>query len=132
MSQSAASEGKGRKSKKARSGVLSQVNLINDEISSLQSDRSDKVSRAELKNDRYMAKLNLARQKNEHRFLTAERMQERIDAAAVHQRLQEEKDAEIRLCEAQSKKLELAMKAHAEEAALLRVKMEYHQMMNGS
>jgi hypothetical protein len=112
--------------------MMSQVDAITDEIGSIKSERLDKVSREELKNDRYMAKLNLTRQENEHRFLHAERMDERMDAATVHQRSQEAKDAEIRLREAETKMHESSARAHAEEAALLRLKIEYRQLMGGS
>jgi len=132
-SQSAASDkGKGRQSKKPRSNMLTQVDAINDEIGSIQSERLDKVSHDELKNDRYMAKLNLTRQENEHRFLHAERLDERMDAATVHQRSQEAKDVQIRLCEAETKRHESSAKAHVEEAVLMRLKIEYLQLTGGS
>ncbi|KAG1868504.1 hypothetical protein F4604DRAFT_1927379 [Suillus subluteus] len=62
MSQSAGSKNvKGRLLKKARSDILSQVGAITNKIRSIQSEKLDKVSREELKNDCYMAKLNLTR-----------------------------------------------------------------------
>ncbi|KAG1720151.1 hypothetical protein EDB19DRAFT_1918180 [Suillus lakei] len=115
---------KGRPSKKACSDILSQVDAITDEIGSIRSERLDKVSRKELKNDCYMVKLNLTQQENEHWFLQAERQDECMDAATVHQCSQEAKDAEIRLHEAEAR-------AHAEEAALLRLKIEYRQLTGG-
>ncbi|KAG1880724.1 hypothetical protein C8R48DRAFT_767502 [Suillus tomentosus] len=131
-SQSAGSEkGKGRPSKKACSDILSQVGAITDEIRSIKSEKLSQVSREELKNDRYMAKLNLTRQENEHRFLQAERQDERMDAATVHQRSQEAKDTEIRLREAEARMHESSAKAHAEEAALLRLKIQYRQLTGG-
>ncbi|KAG1773600.1 hypothetical protein EV702DRAFT_1200917 [Suillus placidus] len=112
-SQSIASDkGKGRPSKKARSDMLSQVNIINDEIGSIQSERLDKD--------------------NEHWFLTAEHQDECMDATTVHQCSQEAKGIEIHLCEAETKKYESLAKAHAEEAALLRLKIEYRQLTGGS
>lgn len=83
------------------------------------------MSRKELKNDHYMAKLNLTRQENEHQFLHAERMDEHMDAATVHQCSQEAKDAETKMHE-------LSVRVHAEEAALLHLKIKYCQLMGGS
>ncbi|KAG1888048.1 hypothetical protein F4604DRAFT_1915942 [Suillus subluteus] len=112
-SQSAASDkGKGRPSKKAQSDMLSQVDIINDEIRSIQSERLNK--------------------ENEHQFLHTEHQDEHMDAATIHQRSQEAKGIEIRLCEAKTKKHELPVKAHAKEAALLRLKIEYCQLTGGS
>ncbi|KAG2360596.1 hypothetical protein BDR07DRAFT_1377859 [Suillus spraguei] len=130
MSQSAGFENaNGRLSKKAHSDILSQVGAITDEIESIQMEKLDKVSHEELKNDRYMAKLNLTRQENKHRFLQAERQDERMDATTIHQCLQEVKDAEIHLREVETKMHESSAKTHAEEATLLRLKIEYHQLM---
>ncbi|KAG1822694.1 uncharacterized protein BJ212DRAFT_1296684 [Suillus subaureus] len=60
MTQSVAPEkGNERPLEKTYSEILSQVGLINDEIENLQSDRLDKASCEELKNNHYIAKLNL-------------------------------------------------------------------------
>jgi len=56
---------------------------------------------------------------------------ERMDAAAVHQHTQEAKDKEISLCEAEAKMHKSSRKATAEEVALLRLKIEYHQLIGG-
>ncbi|KAG2356705.1 hypothetical protein BDR07DRAFT_1491560 [Suillus spraguei] len=103
---------KGRPSKKAGSDILSQVNLLNDEIESMQSERLDK--------------------ENEHKFLQAECQDEHQDATIVHQCSQEAKGTEIRLHEAEAKMHESLAKAHAEEAALLHLKIQFHQLAGGS
>lgn len=123
---------KWRPLKKAHSDMMSQVDTITDEIRSIKSERLNKVSRKELKNDCYMTKLNLTWQESEHRFLHAERMNECMDAATIHQHLQEVKDAEFRLCEVETKMHESSARAHAEEAALLHLKIKYRQFMGGS
>jgi hypothetical protein len=45
--------------KKAHSDIMSQVDAITDEIRSIKSERLDKVSREQLKNNCYVVKLNL-------------------------------------------------------------------------
>ncbi|KAG2148676.1 uncharacterized protein EDB93DRAFT_1250111 [Suillus bovinus] len=132
-SQSASSEkNMGRPSKKARSDILNQVGAITNKIGSIHSKKLSKVSHEELKNNCYMAKLNLTRQENEHWFLQAERQDECMDAATVHQCSQEAKDTEIRLCIAEARMHESLAKVHAEEAALLHLKIQYHQLTGGS
>ncbi|KAG1765894.1 hypothetical protein EDD22DRAFT_845154 [Suillus occidentalis] len=123
---------KWRPSKKAHSDMMSQVNTITDEIGSIKSERLDKVSHEELKNDHYMAKRNLTWQENKHQFLHAECMDECMDAATIHQRSQEAKDAEIHLHKAEMKMHESSARTHAEEAALLCLKIEDRQLMGGS
>lgn len=131
-SQSTGSEkGKGRPSKKARSDILSQVGAITNKIGSIKLEKLSQVSRKELKNDHYMAKLNLTRQENKHRFLQAERQDEHMDAATVYQCSQEAKDTEIRLREVEARMHESSAKAHAEEAALLCLKIQYRQLTGG-
>ncbi|KAG1834940.1 hypothetical protein DFJ58DRAFT_847532 [Suillus subalutaceus] len=89
-----ASTGKTRQGKKQRSDLQSQVDALSDEIESAQSDH---VTRDELKNERYMAKYNFARQVNKHKFLKAERADTFAEAATAHQRALEAKESEIRL-----------------------------------
>ncbi|KAG2153826.1 hypothetical protein DEU56DRAFT_907307 [Suillus clintonianus] len=116
-----ASAGKQRRVKKQQFDIQSQVDTYNDEIEKALSDR---VSRDELKNEQYMVKYNLARQLNEHKYLEAECTGGYAEAAVAHQRSQEAKDAEIRLCEAEIKVHDTLANAHAEEAAMLRLKIE--------
>ncbi|KAG2744445.1 hypothetical protein P692DRAFT_201869294 [Suillus brevipes Sb2] len=127
------SKGKGRQVKKQRSDLQSQaqsqMEALTDGIESAQSDR---VAREELKNERYMAKFNFARQTEEHRFLREERAYERTEANVIHQRAQELKDSEIRLREAETKMHDTLAHAHAEEAATLRLKIEFARLSQGS
>ncbi|KAG2053211.1 hypothetical protein BDR06DRAFT_1054557 [Suillus hirtellus] len=126
---SAGSEkGKGWLLKKVCSDILSQVGAITDEIGSIKSEKLSQVSHEELKNDQYMAKLNLTQQENEHRFIQAEHQDKRMDATTVHQCSQEVKDTEIHLHEAEARMHELSAKVHAEEAALLCLKIQYRQL----
>ncbi|KAG1847832.1 hypothetical protein DFJ58DRAFT_891157 [Suillus subalutaceus] len=120
-----ASAGKTRQGKKQRSDLQSQVDALSDEIESAQSDR---VTRDELKNERYMAKYNFARQVNEHKFLKAERADTFAEAATAHQRALEAKESEIRLREAEMKMHAALAQAHAEEAATMRLKIEFARL----
>lgn len=88
--------------------------------------------REELKNERYMLKYNLARQVSEHRFLKTEHADECVEAAAAHQRSLEGKASEIRLCEAEAKMHDALAHAHAEEATMLRLKIELARLTNPS
>ncbi|KAG2051260.1 hypothetical protein BDR06DRAFT_973966 [Suillus hirtellus] len=67
----------------------------------------------ELKNDWYMAKLNLTRQENKHQFLQVECQDEWMlpPSINIHKRTHES-----------------SAKVHAEEAALLRLKIQYCQL----
>ncbi|KAG1841414.1 hypothetical protein DFJ58DRAFT_732430 [Suillus subalutaceus] len=128
-SQIASSVGGRKQTKKARSDIQSQVDFLKDEIENAQSDR---ITREELKNERYLVKYNLARQVNEHKFLKSERADEHVEAAAAHQRSLEAKNSEIRLREAETKMHDALAHAHAEEAATLRLKIEYARLTNSS
>ncbi|KAG1809036.1 hypothetical protein EV424DRAFT_1543181 [Suillus variegatus] len=90
--------------KRLRTEVQEQVEMLNDDLESV---HSEKLTLYQLKNERLMVKLNANRQDKEHHFIREERAHERADAALVHQRLQESKDQEIRLREADAKALEL-------------------------
>jgi hypothetical protein len=115
--------------KRVRSDLQGDLNRLNDEIGSVQSDR---ITRGELKNERYMAKYNLARQVNEHKFLREEHVHCDKEAVATHQRSQEAKDTEIRLRFAEAKMHAALAHAHAEEARALQLKIEYQRLMSGS
>ncbi|KAG1838499.1 hypothetical protein F4604DRAFT_1941315 [Suillus subluteus] len=123
------STGKQKQAKKPRSDIQSRVELLNDEIENAQSDR---ITREELKNERYMAKYNLARQVNEHKYLKTERADDHAEAAAAHIRGLEAKNSEIRLREAETKMHDAVAHAHAEEAATLRLKIEYARLMGSN
>ncbi|KAG2082965.1 uncharacterized protein F5147DRAFT_783100 [Suillus discolor] len=101
------SKGKGRQVKKQCSDLQSQAQSQMEALN----DRIEK----ELKNERYMAKYNLAHQTEEHQFLHEERSYQRTEAAVIHQRAQEAKDAEIRLCEAEMRMHDALTHVHAEE-----------------
>ncbi|KAG1855030.1 hypothetical protein C8R48DRAFT_776435 [Suillus tomentosus] len=128
-SQLPSSKGKGRQVKWVRSDLQGDLNRLNDEIGSVQSDR---ITWGELKNERYMAKYNLARQVDEHKFLREERVHCDKEAVATHQCSQEAKDTEIHLREAEAKMHAALAHAHAEEARALQLKIEYQHLMSGS
>ncbi|KAG1727921.1 hypothetical protein EDD22DRAFT_961163 [Suillus occidentalis] len=108
------SKGKGRQVKKQHSDLQSQaqsqMEALTDGIESVQSDRVAQ----------------------EHRFLREERAYERTEANVIHQRAQELKDSEIRLREAETKMHDALAHAHAEEAATLRLKIEFARLSQGS
>ncbi|KAG2118614.1 hypothetical protein DEU56DRAFT_918774 [Suillus clintonianus] len=118
-----------RRVKKQRSDIQSQVDTYKDEIEKVQLDR---VSRDELKNERYMVKYNIARQLNKHKYLEAERTGGYAEAAVAHQRSQEAKDAEIRLREAEIKVHDTLANVHAEEAATLCLKIELARLTSSN
>jgi hypothetical protein len=126
---SASATGKQRQGKKQRSSIQDTVEKLNDEIESVQSER---VTREELKNERYMLKYNIIRQANEHKFIQAERIETHTEAAAAHKHSLEAKDSEIRLHEAETKMHDALAHAHAEEAATLRLKIEYARLTSSS
>ncbi|KAG1891591.1 uncharacterized protein F5891DRAFT_1197708 [Suillus fuscotomentosus] len=74
-----------------------------------------------LKNERLMVKLNASRQDKEHHLMCEEHMDERADAAIVHQRMKEAKEADIRLREADAT-------AFAVEADVLRLRIQWAQL----
>jgi hypothetical protein len=126
---SASATGKQRQGKKQHSSIQDTVEKLNDEIESVQSER---VMREELKNERYMFKYNIIHQANKHKFLQAERVETHAEAATAHKCSLEAKDTEIHLREAETKIHDALAHAHAEEAATLRLKIEYARLMGSS
>ncbi|KAG1835008.1 hypothetical protein DFJ58DRAFT_847470 [Suillus subalutaceus] len=120
-----ASAGKTRQGKKQWSDLQSQVGALSDEIESAQ---LDCVTRDELKNKWYMAKDNFVRQVNEHKFLKAECADTFAEAATAHQRALEAKESEIRLREAEMKMHAALAQVHVEEAATMRLKIEFARL----
>lgn len=118
---SAKSKGKDPVSKRIRSEIQEQVEMLNDDLDSL---HSEKVSLYQLKNERLMVKMNSNRQQKEHDFIREERANERVDAAIVHQRMKEAKEAEIRLREADAKALEI-------ERDVMRLRIEWAKLNGG-
>ncbi|KAG2053165.1 hypothetical protein BDR06DRAFT_972419 [Suillus hirtellus] len=92
----------------------------------------DWITQGELKNEHYMAKYNLARQVNEHKFLRKECVHCDKEAVTTHQRSQEVKDMEIHLHFAEAKMHAALAHAHAEEARALQLKIEYQCLMSSS
>ncbi|KAG1905355.1 uncharacterized protein F5891DRAFT_1183300 [Suillus fuscotomentosus] len=82
---------------------------------------SDKLTLYQLKNKRLMVKLNASRQDKEHHLMREEHMDERADAAIVHQRMKEAKEVDIRLREADAA-------AFALEADVLRLWIQWAQL----
>lgn len=82
---------------------------------------SERQTRAEMKNERAIAKLNVYRQEKEYQFIREERARQREDAAAAHQRSQDATDRAIKLREAEAK-------AHALEAEALQLKIRLHEL----
>ncbi|KAG2125516.1 hypothetical protein BD769DRAFT_1736720 [Suillus cothurnatus] len=115
MTSPVSSSSTGNQKKKQRSDVQSRVDMLNAEIENVQ---SDKISREELKNERYMVKYNLARQVNEHKFLKHERADDYAEAAAAHI--------------PEAKMHNALAHAHKEEATTLRLKIEYARLQGSS
>ncbi|KAG2032686.1 hypothetical protein BDR03DRAFT_1014946 [Suillus americanus] len=107
-------------SKHLRMEVCKQVDLINNDLESM---HSEKLSLYQLKNEWLMAKLNASRQEKEHNLLREEHTNERADAAAVHQHFKEHKETEIHLQEADTAALAL-------EADVLRLQIEWAKLNN--
>ncbi|KAG2055675.1 hypothetical protein BDR06DRAFT_970791 [Suillus hirtellus] len=83
-------------SKHLQMEIHEQMDALNDDLESI---HSDKLTLYQLKNEHLMVKLNASRQDKEHRLMHEERMDERTDAAIVHQRMKEAKEVDIRLHE---------------------------------
>ncbi|KAG2055050.1 hypothetical protein BDR06DRAFT_1046763 [Suillus hirtellus] len=123
----------GSSKKKARSDVQDQVGLVWDEIESLQ---SGALSHQESKHQRYLAKLG-AKSKHscktkKYEWLCDTCAHEASHASLVHQRQQEDKDAEIRLREVDIRVHEAHSLVLDKEAETLWLKIQYHQMMQGN
>ncbi|KAG2085641.1 uncharacterized protein F5147DRAFT_781935 [Suillus discolor] len=105
-------------SKRLRTEIHEQMDVLNDDLESI---HSDKLTLYQLKNERLMVKLNASCQDKEHRMMREERMDERADAAIVHQRMKEAKEADIRLREADAA-------AFAVEADVLCLQIQWAQL----
>ena len=114
------SKGRGSTANKRRSGIQGQVNDIQSQLAAfnagIESVHLDKITALELKNERYIAKLNAHNQAEQRRMVSEQLSNERADAAIIHQRSQESKAAEIRL--------------HEVEAETLCLKIEYYKLTN--
>ncbi|KAG2366751.1 hypothetical protein BDR07DRAFT_1479753 [Suillus spraguei] len=121
------------KKKKAKSDMSQQVEQVRDEIESL---HSSVMSCHEAKHQCYITKLESKSEHNcdvkKYDWLCATREHEVSKATVSHQRLQEAKDAEIRLHETDI----WVNQAHSlvldKEAETLRLKIQFHQMMQAS
>ncbi|KAG1785527.1 uncharacterized protein HD556DRAFT_1450659 [Suillus plorans] len=121
------------KKKKAKSDVSQQVGQVRDEIESM---HSDVMSRHDSKHLCFLTKLEV---KSEHscdtkkyEWLRSSHEHEASQATVTHQRMQEVKATEIRLRETDI----CIHQAHSEvlnkEAETLRLKIQFHQMMQAS
>ena len=70
--------------------------MVNDDIASLSSERQ---GRAAWKTEREIAKWNAHCQEKEYQFFHVEHADERLEAAATHQHMQELKEKDIKICE---------------------------------
>jgi hypothetical protein len=77
-----------------------------------------------MKNERSIAKLKIYQQEKQHQFLREEHKDQRQEAAAAHDRLQQAKDKEIQLAEANAKLFALEVQA-------LQLKIRYHELKKG-
>ncbi|KAG2100376.1 uncharacterized protein F5147DRAFT_776934 [Suillus discolor] len=105
-------------SKRLQTEIREQMDVLNNDLESIY---SDKLTLYQLKNERLMVKLNASRQDKEHRMMREERMDERADAAIVHQHMKEAKEADIRLHEADAA-------AFAVEADVLHLRIQWAQL----
>ncbi|KAG2072375.1 hypothetical protein BDR04DRAFT_1116985 [Suillus decipiens] len=119
------SGGKARQVMKQQLDIQSQVDKLNDKIESIQ---SEKIMWDQLRNERYMAKYNLAHQVNEHKFLKTKHTDNHAEAAILHQCALEMRDSEICLCKAETKMHDVLAHAHKEEAEMLHLKIEYTRL----
>ncbi|KAG1787891.1 uncharacterized protein HD556DRAFT_1311418 [Suillus plorans] len=109
---------------------MEQVDQMKDEIQNM---HSDAMSRHDSKHQRFLAKLDAKSEHNrdvkKYEWLRTNCEHEASQATVSHQRLQQTKDAEIRLRETDIR----VHKAHSlvleKEAETLRLKIQYHQMM---
>ncbi|KAJ8579820.1 hypothetical protein M405DRAFT_869938 [Rhizopogon salebrosus TDB-379] len=126
------SKSKASNKKRIHSDIREQVEMMNDEVESISSER---VTRSEMKNEHAIAKLNVYRQEKEYQFIREERVHEWEDvatahqraqeeAAAAHQRVQEAADRAIKLREAEAK-------AYALEVETLQLKIRLHELSTG-
>ncbi|KAG2158785.1 uncharacterized protein EDB93DRAFT_1246027 [Suillus bovinus] len=118
---SAKSKGKNPMSKHIWSEIQEQVEMLNNDLDSI---HSEKVSLYQLKNERLMVKMNSNCQQKEHNFIHEERANEHADAAIVHQCMKEAKEVDIRLHEADTKALEV-------ERDVIHLRIEYAKLNAG-
>ncbi|KAG2058092.1 hypothetical protein BDR06DRAFT_1033856 [Suillus hirtellus] len=123
----------GSSKKKARSDVQDQVGLVRDKIKSLQ---SGALSHQESKHQHYLAKLGVkskhSHETKKYKWLCDTHAHEASHASLIHQRQQEDKDAEICLHEVDIQVHEAHSLVLDKEAQTLRLKIQYHQMMQGN
>ncbi|KAG1876230.1 hypothetical protein F4604DRAFT_1924519 [Suillus subluteus] len=105
-------------SKCLRTEIRKQIDMLNDDLESM---HSDKLTLYQLKNERLMVKLNANRQDKEHDMMREEHLNERSDAAIVHQRMKEAKEVDICLREVDAAAL-------AMEADVLRLRIQWAQL----
>jgi hypothetical protein len=137
------SKSKASNKKRIRSDIREQVEMMNDEVESISSER---VTRSEMKNERAIAKLNVYRQEKEYQFIREERVHEREDAATAHQRAQEEAAAAHQRAQEEAaaahqraqeaadraiKLREAEAKAYALEVETLQLKIRLHELSTG-
>jgi hypothetical protein len=105
--------------KKTKSNFQEQVESVNDEIKSLQ---SDIVSCHSFKYKHFLAKLNMKD------YLRKVHAHEAMQATVSHQHEQETKDAEICLCEMDVQVHKAQALALNKEAEMWCLKIQFHQM----
>ena len=81
--------------------------MVNDDIASLSSERQ---GCAAWKTEREIMKWNAHCQEKEYQFLRVERADERLEAAAAHQRMQELKEKDIKIRELDLESLHLKIR----------------------
>ncbi|OJA16417.1 hypothetical protein AZE42_07231 [Rhizopogon vesiculosus] len=104
-----------------RLDIDEQVDIVNQEIESLSSER---LSRAEMKNEHAIAKLNQYHQEKEYQFMREEHVNDRHEAAVAHDHSQEAKDKDIQVNEAKAKLVAL-------EVAALQLQIQLHALKKG-
>lgn len=123
----------GSKKKKVKSDVSQQVEQVKDEIESFQ---LSVMSRHKGKHQCYITKLEAKSEHNcdmkKYEWLCATWEHETFQAAVSHQRQQEVKDTEIRLCETDIRVHQAHSLVLDKEAETLRLKIQFHQMMQAS
>jgi hypothetical protein len=114
--------------KRIRSDIGEQVDIVNEEIESLSSER---LSRAEMKNERTVIKLDIYRQERAHQIKREEHSNDCQEAAAAHDRSQQSTEKAIRLREAEAAAHALALKVHEAEVKALELRIRLHELTKG-
>ncbi|KAG1810325.1 uncharacterized protein HD556DRAFT_1436066 [Suillus plorans] len=121
------------KKKKVKSDVSQQVGQVRDEIESM---HSDTMSRHDSKHLHFLAKLEVksehSRDTKKYEWLRSNREHEASQATVTHQHMQEVKTTEIRLCETDIRVHQAHSEVLDKEAETLRLKIQFHQMMQAS